>query len=94
MKYRLTIIVAAAAVLAVAPGCAGTYLMQLEKKLPKIDAEELSASGHTIYGVSGEIRETDVKWENGVKTVGTFHARVDSPGGSVVLSGKKAKIRQ
>jgi hypothetical protein len=94
MKTRLFLILAAVAVLASTSGCMAMYMAQLQKKLPKIDAEELEISGHTIYGVSGELRETGVKWVNGVKTVETLHGRVDSPIGSFVVNGKKGKIRQ
>lgn len=93
MKNRL-LLVLALAVLASSSGCMGTYLLQLQKKIPKVDGDKIKVSGHTIYGVSGELTETDVKWVNGVKTVGTMHGRVDSPIGSVTVDVEKGKIRQ
>jgi hypothetical protein len=92
MKF-VTLLILAAVTLA-SSGCLSLYRAQLEKKLPKIDAEYLKVTGHTIYGVSGEITETDVEWKNNVKHVGSQSSRVDSPLGSVTVEAKKAKIRQ
>jgi hypothetical protein len=91
---KTLLILAAAAVLLTSSGCLNLYRAQLEKKIPKVDAEYLKITGHTIYGVSGEITETDVEWRNNVKTVGTQSSRVDSPLGSVTVEARKARIRQ
>ncbi len=92
MKFAALIILAAALLLS--SGCLSLYRAQLEKKIPKVDAEYLKIVGHTIYGVSGEITETDVEWKNNVKHVGSSSSRVDSPLGSLTVESKKAKIRQ
>lgn len=84
----------AIAVVALSSGCMSLYRAQLAKKIPKVDAEAITVTGHTIYGVSGEVTETDVKWIGNVKTVATQHSRVDSPIGSLTVDVKKGKIRQ
>ncbi len=93
MKFRtlLTLIVAVA--LLACTGCISTYRAQLQDRVPKVDADLIRITGHTIYGVSGELTETGVKWVNGVKTIATSHSRVDSPIGSFTVDIEKGKIR-
>lgn len=92
MKREILILVLASIWLTCSTGCVGTYMLQLEKKMPKIDADELYVKGHTIYGVSGEITQTNVRWEGDVKKIGSLHVRVDSPIGGFEVRGKNGKI--
>jgi hypothetical protein len=79
-NMKLVTIGLVAAVLA-CQGCALLTRTQLKGKVPRIDAKVYEASLNTIYGASGTIRETDVKWNGDVKSVGTSHLRVTSPFG-------------
>lgn len=55
---------------------------QLEGKIPKVNADSVSVDVSTIYGVSGTLNETGVKWKDGVKSVESSELRVTSPGGT------------
>lgn len=63
-------------------GCLSFTTAQLENKLPRIDAQEVSVDVSTIYGVSGTLKETDVKWTGDKKRVGSSELRVTSPVGT------------
>lgn len=63
-------------------GCVMLAKAQLEGKLPKVDAAFVSVDISTVYGVSGTLTETGVKWTGDSKAVESSELRVTSPAGS------------
>lgn len=63
-------------------GCFAITKAQLENKLPRIDAHEVSVEVSTIYGVSGTLRESGVKWNGDTKHLESSELRITSPLGS------------
>ena len=82
MFFRSVSILSVVAAISFSSGCMLLTRAQLEGKLPQVDARKLTVEASTIYGVSGTIQETDVKWVDGVKTVGFSELRITSPVGS------------
>jgi hypothetical protein len=78
MKRNLSLLIACALL----SGCVSLTKRQLEGKLPRVNAGELTVDVSTIYGVSGTLKETDVKWNGDEKTVGSSELRVTSPAGT------------
>jgi hypothetical protein len=70
------------AVVFLTTGCTSLYKAQLEGKLPKVNAEELSVEGSSIWGVSGTLKERGVKWDGNQKSVAESELRITSPAGS------------
>lgn len=74
-------------------GCVLLAKKQLEGKLPKIDAAFVSVDVNTIYGMSGTLVETGVRWDGDTKILESSELRITSPAGSYhrIIRGAVAK---
>lgn len=73
-------------------GCVLATVEQLRGKIPQIDADYVKVSTTVIYGVSGTLVETGVKWTNGIKHVDSSDLHVGSPAGSIDVSLRNVSI--
>lgn len=73
-------------------GCLSITKAQLENKIPRVNAQELTVKASSIWGVSGTLTEKDVKWTGNVKALGSSEGRVTSPIGTVewIIKGASA----
>jgi hypothetical protein len=89
---KLPAVILALCALLTGTGCVSLAKSQLEGKLPRVDAQELTVDVSTLYGVSGTLHETNVRWNGDAKTVGSSELRITSPAGTYHRTIKGAGV--
>jgi hypothetical protein len=94
MKTRLVLLVLGVAASLSNTGCVAFVAAQLKNKLPPVQAEELTVSVNIAAIGGGSIATKGLTNKDGVAKAAEFSEEINTPSGSLKITGKNVEIGQ